>query len=167
MARKYIKEIKIKYFELYHVDKYTKIDYGSTREIYISVTNLKNSIFKMEYNPANPLHNMEEYRIYKNNYKNFNFLARVKGISKDFRVLEMEKLNTKSIEDICNSSRYPIDTIFDLIKVQPNIKSKIDFDWGEVNVFIKKNKLDPEEIFYYKNWGLDKNGNLRLMDYSR
>lgn len=48
MTRKYIKEIKIKYFELYHVDKYTKIDYGSTREVYISVTNLKNSIFKME-----------------------------------------------------------------------------------------------------------------------
>lgn len=167
MSRIYIKKLKIKYFELKHADKFTKINFGSTREIYVSKTGTKNSIFKLEYNAEWVYHNVEEYVIYKNNYKEYNFLARIKGITKDYRVLEMEKLNTESIETMAKNAKYTIDSIFDLVNNYPGLNNKIDFDWDDVDTFIKKNKLEEEEIYYYKNWALNKEGKLRLVDYSR
>ena len=152
MSRIYIKKLKTKYFELKHVDQFTKIDFGSTREIYVCKTGTKNSIFKLEYNAEWVYHNVEEYIVYKNNYKEYNFLARVKGITKDYRILEMEKLNTKSIETMAKNAKYKIDSIFDLVDNYPELNNKIDFDWDDVDTFIKKNKLEEEEIYYYKNW---------------
>ena len=79
----------------------------------------------------------------------------------------MEKLNTESIETMAKNAKYTIDSIFDLVNNYPGLNNKIDFDWDDVDTFIKKNKLEEEEIYYYKNWALNKEGKLRLVDYSR
>ena len=107
-------------------------------------------------------------RLYTENYNICPFLAKVKGISKDKDVIEFEKLNTKPIEEVAKEIGIAkVDTIFEIIDKKPELGEDLDFSWDEVDNFIIENGLDSDEIYFYRNWAVNNEGKLRLIDYSR
>ena len=52
------------------------------------------------------------------------------------------------------------------IDLFPWIKDTIDFEISLVTDFIQMNDLDPTEVLLPFQWGIDKNGCLKLTDYA-
>ena len=56
---------------------------------------------------------------------------------------------------------------FEIIDRKPELGEDLDFSWDEVDNFIIENGLSYDDVYFYRNWAVNNEGKLRLIDYSR
>lgn len=164
-----LKELSIKWYDLSCAySNFREIGEGTTRFVYENNVDNPSSIYKRCIWYEDTFCNQQEMRLYTENYNICPFLAKVKGISKDKDVIEFEKLNTKPIEEVAKEiGTEKVDTIFEIIDRKPELGEDLDFSWDEVDNFIIENGLSYDEVYFYRNWAVNNEGKLRLIDYSR
>ena len=114
--------------------------------------------------------NISEFNLYQENKDKYNFLNPTLRRKNNYRIIEQEKVDCKKVRKIVlqiTESWYPEeDDILELMK-QGKFNDYMDFTYEDVMNFIEENNLEYNEICITKQWGLNKDGYLRLCDYSR
>lgn len=157
--------MKILEDEIYEMlDSATKIGEGSTRV----VVKHHGRVFKIAYEGYEK-ENKNEVEIYSNDWykERYKFLNPVIGYTKDYKIIEVEELNCKWIEDFYEEAKEDYIFIEELIEIMPELKECVDFDIDYLYEFIKDLDLDDFECLEPFQWGINKEGKLKLSDYSR
>lgn len=141
------------------------LDEGVTRKVVM----YKDRIFKIEIEENGC--NEREVWLYRNYGEEFNFLNKIYSFSEDYKVIEVEKLDCEKIvvavEEYQYENKYELPIYMEeAIDLFPWIKDTIDFEISLVTDFIQMNDLDPTEVLLPFQWGIDKNGCLKLTDYA-
>ena len=122
------------------------------------------------YNTETVPSNIKEFWISQNNNNSrYNFLNPVTKIKKNFRIIEQEKIDcyglVKLVEEIDEWGTEESD-IAELMQ-NGALNKHMDFTLEQLLSFIKDNNLDELEIMLVKNWGINSDGYLRLVDFGR
>lgn len=139
---------------------------GSTREIYV----LDGKTYKVEnkYNGDVAECNKNEWDIYNKNKKS-KFLNKVIDHNEDFTVIEVERLDCEVTDNYSwdYESRFnDIPTIFDLVKDNEDLKGKLHVTPKGLKSFCTKYGLSYEECVCGFQFGLAKDGSIKLSDYA-
>ena len=157
--------MKILEDEIYEIlDSATKIGEGSSRV----VVKHHGRVFKIAY-AGYEKENRNEVEIYSNDWckERYKFLNKVIGYTEDYKIIEVEELNCKGIENFYNEVKEECLFIEELIEIMPGLKECVDFDIDYLYEFIKDLDLDDFECLEPFQWGVNKEGKLKLSDYSR
>ena len=114
--------------------------------------------------------NINEFNLYQKNKDKYNFLNPTLRRKNNYRIIEQEKIDCKKVWDmvlqITESWCPEEEDILELMK-QGYLNEYMDFNYEEVIEFINENYLEYDEICLTKQWGISKEGYLRLCDYGR
>lgn len=142
------------------------IGQGSTREIYV----LDGKTYKVEekYDCDVAECNKNEWDIYNKNKKS-KFLSKVIDHNEDFTVIEVERLDCEVIDEHSwgyESCFNDIPTIFDLVRGNEDLKGKLHVTPRGLKSFCTKYGLSYEECACSFQFGLAKDGSIKLSDYA-
>lgn len=137
---------------------------GSTRDIYM----YDNRVFKIALDFYEN-ENRNEVRIYEENKDYYNFLNKIYAYSEDYKIIEVEYLDCGTIDDLLSQKEYygEYDVFIEEVIEEFSLESTLDYDFKDVVDFIHLNSLDAVEILLPHQWGFNKEGKLRISDYSR
>lgn len=128
----------------------------------------QNCSTKWGYDSVNS--NINEFNLYQENKDKYNFLNPTTRAKNNFKIIEQEKVNCEGVielvKEITNVCYAEDNDILKLMK-QGRLSDYMDFTYEEVIEFINENNIKYKEIKLVKQWGLNKDGYLRLCDYSR
>ena len=114
--------------------------------------------------------NINEFNLYQKNKDKYNFLNPTTRRKSNFKIIEQEKIDCNKvielIEEIMDSWYVDEDDILELME-EGHLNEYMDFSYEDVMNFIEENNLEYNEICLVKQWGLNKDGYLRLCDYGR
>ena len=151
--------------EIYEIlDNATKIGEGRTRV----VVKHHGRVVKIAYEGCEE-ENRNEVEIYSNNWykERYKFLNKVIGYTEDYKIIEVEELNCKWIENFYDEAKEEHLFIEELTEIMPGLKECVDFDIDYLYEFMENLELDDFECLEPFQWGVNKDGKLRLSDYSR
>ena len=142
----------------------TIIGEGSTRV----VVKYCGRVFKIAYE-GREKENKNEVEIYSNDWykERYKFLNPVIAHTKDYRIIEIEELNCKWIQNFYDEVDEKDLFIEELTEIMPGLKQCVDFDFDSLYEFMEDLDLDRFECLGPFQWGVNKAGELRLSDYSR
>lgn len=153
--------------EVEKICKYGReIGEGSTRRVVL----YKGRVFKVAFCGCN-IENKKEVELYLALKEQYKFLNEIYGHSEDYRVIEVEFLECDEIDE--SVQELEVDNLYvpvymeEFIDLKPWIRETLDFDFNLITEFIEMNNLDPMEILLPTQWGINKDGKLRISDYSR
>ena len=111
--------------------------------------------------------NIKEFWISQNN--RYNFLNPVTKIKKNFRIIEQEKINCYGLVKLVEKIDEWGTEESDIAELMQNgaLNRYMDFTLEQLFSFIEDNDLDELEIMLVKNWGINNDGYLRLVDFGR
>lgn len=128
----------------------------------------QNCSTKWSYDSVN--NNINEFVLYCENKDKYNFLNPVLRVKNNFKIIEQEKIDCNKVvelaEEILDDWYVDDEDILELMN-EGQLSEYMDFTFEDVMSFIEENNLDYNEICLVKQWGLNKNGYLRLCDYGR
>lgn len=123
---------------------------------------------KWSYDSVN--NNINEFNLYQENKDKYNFLNPTTRRKSNFKIIEQEKVNCEGVIELVKEITnvyYVEDSDILMLMKQGRLSDYMDFTYEEVIEFINENNLEYNEICLVKQWGLNKNGYLRLCDYGR
>lgn len=149
---------------------------GRTRKVYELLDDNSVVLKQLTYDPLQlgiDDVNKIEYDLYDTNKDTYKFLSKVHEYDEENNILIMEKIDCKYIENL--TKKYPLiktkyhnNLLEFLCKEQKELFNHlIDFRVEDVNKFCYENGLMYDEINQSQQWGIDKKGHLRLVDYNR
>lgn len=114
--------------------------------------------------------NINEFNLYQENKDKYNFLNPTTRRKSNFKIIEQEKIDCNKViellEEITGSCYVDDDNILEWME-EGQLSEYMDFTYEDIINFIEENNLKYNEICLVKQWGLNKDGYLRLCDYSR
>ena len=114
--------------------------------------------------------NINEFNLYQENKDKYNFLNPTTRRKSNFKIIEQEKIDCNKVvelaEEILDNWYVDDEDILELM-IEGQLSEYMDFTFKDVMSFIEENSLAYSEICLVKQWGLNKDGYLRLCDYSR
>ena len=128
----------------------------------------QNCSTRWSYNSVNS--NINEFNLYQENKDKYNFLNLTTRRKSNFKIIEQEKIDCNKVvelaEEILDDWYVDDEDILELM-IEGQLSEYMDFTFKDVMSFIEENNLAYSEICLVKQWGLNKDGYLRLCDYSR
>lgn len=143
-----------------------RIGEGTTRVVY----RYEGRTFKIAFEGFQEENRKEAitYDVYGNQ---FNFLSKVYGYTEDYSMIEVEELDCDKLEGIfrrtVRNGNDDLDSYIQELVEVAGLEHCIDFSYESLEELIHGIELDPEEVLLYFQWGFNKEGFLRLTDYSR
>lgn len=146
------------------------VDMFSDRECYGYMDRDVKQYYGAKMSSDSIVNNINEFTLYCENKDKYNFLNPTTRAKNNFKIIEQEKVNCEGVielvKEITNVCYVEDNDILNLMK-QGRLSDYMDFTYEEVIEFINKNNIKHKEIKLVKQWGLNKNGYLRLCDYGR
>lgn len=149
---------------------------GRTRKVYELLDNDNVVLKQLTYNPLQlgiEDVNKIEYDLYNTNKDTYKFLSKVYEYDIENNNLIMEKIDCKYIENLTKKcplirTKYHNNLLDFLSGEQEELFNQlVDFNIEDVSKFCCENDLMYDEINLSQQWGIDKSGHLRLIDYNR
>lgn len=149
---------------------------GRTRKVYELLDDNSVVLKQLTYDPLQlgiDDVNKIEYNLYDANKDTYKFLSKVYEYDTENNNLIMEKIDCKYIENL--TKKYPLirtkyhNNLLDFLSREQEelFNQLVDFNIEDVGKFCYENDLMYDEINLSQQWGIDKNGHLRLIDYNR
>lgn len=146
------------------------IDIFNTIACYECMDKDTKQYYSTKFSSESIVNNINEFALYCENKDKYNFLNPILRVKNNFKIIEQEKIDCDGlielIEKITDDCRVEDNDILKLMK-QGRLSDYMDFTYEEVIEFINENNLKYKEIKLAKQWGLNKEGYLRLCDYAR
>lgn len=146
------------------------VDMFSDRECYGYMDRDVKQYYGAKMSSDSIVNNINEFTLYCENKDKYNFLNPTTRAKNNFKIIEQEKVNCEGVielvKEITNVCYVEDNDILNLMK-QGRLSDYMDFTYEEVIEFINKNNIKHKEIKLVKQWGLNKDGYLRLCDYGR
>ena len=146
------------------------VDMFNTIECYEYMDRDSKQYYGTKLSSESIISNINEFALYYENKDKYNFLNPVLRAKNNFKIIEQEKIDCAGVielvEEITDDCRVEDSNILKLMK-RGSLSDYMDFTYEEVIEFINENNLKYSEICLVKQWGLNKDGYLRLCDYSR
>lgn len=149
---------------------------GRTRKVYELLDDNSVVLKQLTYDPLQlgiEDVNKIEYDLYNTNKDIYKFLSKVYEYDTENNNLIMEKIDCKYIENLTKKyppirTKYHNNLLDFLSREQEELFNQlVDFNIEDVSKFCHENDLMYDEINLSQQWGIDKNGHLRLIDYNR
>ncbi len=149
---------------------------GRTRKVYELLDDNSVVLKQLTYDPLQlgiEDVNKIEYDLYNTNKDIYKFLSKVYEYDTENNNLIMEKIDCKYIENLTKKyppirTKYHNNLLDFLSREQEELFNQlVDFNIEDVSKFCYENDLMYDEINLSQQWGIDKNGHLRLIDYNR
>lgn len=146
------------------------VDMFSDRECYGYMDRDVKQYYAAKMSSDSIVNNINEFTLYCKNKDKYNFLNPTTRAKNNFKIIEQERVNCEAVielvKEITNVCCVADNDILNLMK-QGRLSNYMDFTYEEVVEFINKNNIEHREIKLVKQWGLNKDGYLRLCDYGR
>ena len=162
-------ELNGKIYKVYY-NKRDYVNMFSNRESYGYMNRELKQYYGAKMSSESIINNTNEFTLYCKNKDKYNFLNPTTRAKNNFKIIEQEKVNCEGVielvKEITNVYYVEDNDILKLMK-QGRLSDYMDFTYEEVIEFINENDLKYSEVKLAKQWGLSKNGYLRLCDYGR
>lgn len=139
---------------------------GTTRAVY----KYEGRIFKIAFEDSKE-ENKNEAITYDVYGQQFDFLNKVLGFTEDYSMIEVEELDCIALEEkfveVVESERDASEVFIQELIELAGLEHCVDFSFESLEELIHGIELDPAEVLLCFQWGFNKEGFLRVSDYSR